>query len=221
MFVQACNAFSENTVVLHDGEGGAIVFDPGMSTPAEWDAFDAALNKRGWTPRAVLMTHAHLDHVLGCAGMAEKHGLRPQLLAEDEPTYAMAPRAAELYGVPMDPLPDLHPKRLEPGQTLRFGQLELRVLWTPGHAPGHVVFVDDQNQRVVGGDVLFKGSVGRTDLPGGDPTVLAKSIEQVLYALPDGHVVWPGHGPSTTSGEEKQTNPFVNAAGTGMMQGGQ
>jgi hydroxyacylglutathione hydrolase len=220
MFVQACNAFSENTVVLHDGEGGALVFDPGMSTPSEWAEFDASLRARGWAPKAVLMTHAHLDHVLGCAGMVERYGLHPQLLAEDEPTYEMAPRAAELYGVPMEPLPELHPNRLKDGQILTFGTLSLRVHWTPGHAPGHVVFVDDQNQRVVGGDVLFKGSVGRTDLPGGDPATLTKSIERVLFELPDGFEVWPGHGPSTTIGQEKQGNPFVNAAGTGMMQVG-
>ncbi len=220
MFVQTCNAFSENTVVLHDGEGGAIVFDPGMSSPAEWAEFEHSLEERGWTPKAVLMTHAHLDHVLGCAGMASRYGLHPQLFAADEPTYGMAPRAAEMYGVPMDPLPPLHPTRLEDGKSIQLGKLVLEVKWTPGHAPGHVVFVDAANQRVIGGDVLFQGSVGRTDLPGGDSDILAQSIEKVLYALPDSFEVWPGHGPSTTIGREKRSNPFVNGEGTGMMQVG-
>ena len=134
-------------------------------------------------------------------------------------TYAMAPRAAELYGVPMDPLPELDPEPLVDGSELVFGDLRLTVQWTPGHAPGHVVFVEENGVNVVGGDVLFRGSVGRTDLPGGDAPTLARSIETVLYALPDDRVVWPGHGPTTTIGEEKAANPFVNGAGTGMMQG--
>ena len=218
MFVLTCNAFSENTVVLHDGHGGAIVCDPGMSSAEEWARFDAELAQRGWVPRAVVLTHAHLDHVLGCAGMVDRHGLHPQLFPEDGPTYAMAPRAAEMYGVPMDPLPSLHPEPLVEGRTLTFGDLNLEVRHAPGHAPGHVVLIDHAARRVVGGDVLFRGSVGRTDLPGGDAETLAQSIERVLYTLPDDYTVWPGHGPETTIGEEKAGNPFVNAAGSGMMQ---
>ena len=218
MFVLTCNAFSENTVVLHDGEGGALVFDPGMSSLAEWTRFEAELAGRGWVPKAVLLTHAHLDHVLGCAGMVERYGLHPRLLPEDQPTYGMAPRAAEMYGVPMDALPELDPAPLEADATLRFGTLDLEVRHTPGHAPGHVVFIDHAGRAVVGGDVLFKGSVGRTDLPGGDAQALATSIAEVLYALPDDYRVWPGHGPETCIGDEKEGNPFVNAAGTGMMQ---
>ena len=197
MFVLTCNAFSENAVILHDGEGGAIVCDPGMSTAAEWAQFENALAERNWTPRAVLLTHAHLDHVLGCAGMVERYGLHPRLLAEDGPTYAMAPQAAQLYGVPMDALPDVDPTPLEDGETLVLGSLELEVRHAPGHAPGHVVF---------------------TDLPGGDAATLARSIENVLFCLPGNYTVWPGHGPETTIAEEKASNPFVNAAGTGMMQ---
>lgn len=219
MISMAFNAFSENTVVLHDGTGGAIVCDPGMSTPQEWDLFERELAGKGWVPRAVLLTHAHLDHVLGCAGLYDRYGLRPRVHEADQVTYAMAPRAAELYAVPMDPLPELDPEPLVDGSELVFGDLSLTVKWTPGHAPGHVVFVEENGVNVVGGDVLFRGSVGRTDLPGGDAPTLARSIETVLYALPDDRVVWPGHGPTTTIGEEKAANPFVNGAGTGMMQG--
>ena len=150
--------------------------------------------------------------------MVDRHGLHPQLFPEDGPTYAMAPRAAEMYGVPMDPLPSLHPEPLVEDRTLTFGDLNLEVRHAPGHAPGHVVLIDHAARRVVGGDVLFRGSVGRTDLPGGDAETLAQSIERVLYTLPDDYTVWPGHGPETTIGEEKAGNPFVNAAGSGMMQ---
>lgn len=218
MLVHAFNAFSENTVILGDGEGGAIVIDPGMSTAVEWDRFEVALADKGWTPRAVLLTHAHLDHVMGCAGMVDRYGLRPRLHPADGDTYLMAPRAAELYGVPMDPLPPLHDTSLKEGESLRFGQLELEVRFTPGHAPGHVVFVDHQARQVVGGDVLFRGSVGRTDLPGGDAEQLVQSIQTAMYTLPDDYTVQGGHGPATTIGEEKRSNPFVNAAGSGMMQ---
>ena len=144
----AFNAFSENTVVLHDGSGGAIVCDPGMSTPQEWDRFDRELAGRGWVPRAVLLTHAHLDHVLGCAGLYDRYGLRPRVHGEDRITYAMAPRAAELYGVPMDPLPELDPEPLVDGSELVFGDLRLTVKWTPGHAPGHVVLVEEDGVNV-------------------------------------------------------------------------
>ena len=218
MISMAFNAFSENTVVLHDGAKGAIVFDPGMSSPDEWRHFEDELNRLGWTPRALLLTHAHLDHVLGCAGMKERYGLLPRVHAEDQVTYSMAPKAAELYGVPMDPLPELHPDSLVDGDVLVFEELRLTIRWTPGHAPGHVVFLDEAGNRLIGGDVLFRGSVGRTDLPGGDAPTLVNSIQSVLYTLPGDMEVWPGHGPMTTIGEERASNPFVNGAGTGMMQ---
>lgn len=218
MFVQPCNAFSENTVLLPDGEGGVVVFDPGFSSAQEWNALDTLLADHGLQPSAVLLTHAHLDHVMGCHGMVERYGLRPRVHALDRPTYDMAPRAADLYGVSLDPLPELQEQGFEDGETLRFGTLELTVRHTPGHAPGHVVFIDERNACVIGGDVLFQGSIGRTDLPGGDPGQLAHSIESVLYALPDHFKVVPGHGPATAIGVERAGNPFVNGAGTGMLQ---
>ena len=202
------------SIVKCNATGKAAVVDPG----GDIDRIKAAIEKMGATVEKILLTHAHLDHVLGCAGMVGRHGLHPQLFPEDGPTYEMAPRAAEMYGVPMDPLPSLHPEPLVEGRTLTFGDLNLEVCHAPGHAPGHVVLIDHAARRVVGGDVLFRGSVGRTDLPGGDAEALAQSIERVLYTLPDDYAVWPGHGPETTIGEEKAGNPFVNAAGSGMMQ---
>jgi glyoxylase-like metal-dependent hydrolase (beta-lactamase superfamily II) len=105
-------------------------------------------------------------------------------------------------------------------ERIRCGDLELEVLFTPGHAPGHVVFVEHQQAFVIGGDVLFDGSVGRTDLPGCSPSDLVDSIADILFALPEDFEVWPGHGGPTKIGIEKRSNPFVNAAGTGMMQRG-
>mgnify|MGYP003939058005 FL=1 len=220
MIVQPCNAFSENTVLLPDGEGGLVVIDPGYSSPEEWNTLDTLLAAEGLRPTAVLLTHAHLDHVMGCHGMERRWGLRPRMDVLDLDTYAMAPPAAALYGVSLDPLPQPLEAGFSEGEELAFGKLKLTVRHAPGHAPGHVVFIDDEHQRVIGGDVLFQGSIGRTDLPGGDPGVLRKSIEEVLYTLPDHYTVVPGHGPTTTIGAERAANPFVNAAGSGMLQQG-
>jgi glyoxylase-like metal-dependent hydrolase (beta-lactamase superfamily II) len=117
----------------------------------------------------------------------------------------------------MDPLPPLGVD-LSTDEPIRCGEAELEVRFTPGHAPGHVVFVHARGQWVIGGDVLFQGSIGRTDLPGSHAPDLVTSIEGQLFTLPDAFEVWPGHGPSTTIGAEKAANPFVNAAGTGMLQ---
>jgi glyoxylase-like metal-dependent hydrolase (beta-lactamase superfamily II) len=117
----------------------------------------------------------------------------------------------------MDPLPPLGPA-LETDESIHCGKAELEIRFTPGHAPGHVVFVYAAGQWVIGGDVLFQRSIGRTDLPGSHAPDLVTSIEEQLFTLPDAFEVWPGHGPSTTIGAEKAANPFVNAAGTGMLQ---
>jgi hydroxyacylglutathione hydrolase len=212
------NAFGEQTYLLDHGDGEATVFDPGMSHSAERESFKKRCKELGLVPVQCLLTHAHLDHVLGCGWLFDEWGLQPRLHPTDEITWEQAPRAAELYSVPMDPLPprgeDLGPH----GSTVLCGETELEIRCAPGHSAGHVIFVCHAEKWVVGGDVLFQGSVGRTDLPGGDGLTLAKSIEQQLYSLPDMYEVWPGHGPSTTIGSEKSSNPFVNENGGGILQ---
>lgn len=213
------NAFSEQTYLVDHGNGEATVIDPGMSHAGERQSFANFCEERGLTPVQLVLTHAHLDHVMGAAWVHETWGLKPRLHPSDEPTYVQAPRAAQVYGVPMDDLPPLG-EPLEAGGVLRCGEAELNIRFTPGHAPGHVVFVYGPGKWVVGGDVLFQGSVGRTDLPGCHGPDLVTSIETQLFTLPDDFEVWPGHGPATSIGAEKASNPFVNAAGTGMMQRG-
>ena len=211
------NAFSEQTYVLDHGNGEATVIDPGMSNERERKAFANFCDQRVLLPVQVVLTHAHLDHVLGTGWVFDRWGLKPRLHALDAATYEQAPRAAAVYGVPMDPLPPLGPGLVE-GEPLMCGNEALEIRFTPGHAPGHVILIYARGQWVIGGDVLFQGSVGRTDLPGSVELDLVKSLESQVYTLPDEFRVWPGHGPATTVGAEKLSNPFVNGAGTGMMQ---
>jgi glyoxylase-like metal-dependent hydrolase (beta-lactamase superfamily II) len=170
----------------------------------------------GATLADVLLTHAHLDHVAGAGHVFRTTGLRPRLHPDDRTTYDRAPVAAALYGVSFDTLPEPI-EDLADGQVLDLFGCDVHVAHCPGHAPGHVVFYSERDGWLVGGDVLFRGSVGRTDLPGGDGPVLAAALHRVVYTLPDATEVWPGHGPTTTVGEERRTNPFVNGARTGML----
>jgi glyoxylase-like metal-dependent hydrolase (beta-lactamase superfamily II) len=211
------NAFGEQTYLLDHGDGAATVFDPGMSTKLEQQEFAKFCEELGVEPVQCLLTHAHLDHIMGAAWVFARWGLKPRLHPLDTATYEQAPRAAALYGVLMEDPPALG-SSLAVGERIRCGSSELEVRLAPGHAPGHVVFVEHQQGWVVGGDVLFERSVGRTDLPGCNPEDLVNSIVDVLFSLPDDFEVWPGHGSVTTIGIEKSENPYVNAAGTGMMQ---
>lgn len=211
------NAFSEQTYLLDHGNGDATVIDPGMSGLEEQQSFANFCDSRGLRVVQCLLTHAHLDHIMGAAWIFDRWKVHPRLHDRDVETYQRAPIAASLYGVSMDPPPPLG-EAIDAETSISCGNSKLEVKFTPGHAPGHVVFVYPEGRWVIGGDVLFQGSVGRTDLPGCEPEALRESIENVMYNLPDEFVVWPGHGPCTTIGEEKRTNPFVNANRTGMMQ---
>ena len=213
--------FEENTLLIlgpvdASGKRRAVVVDPGMSTSAECAEFDAWCASLGATVADVLLTHAHLDHVAGAGHVFRTTGLRPRLHPDDRTTYDRAPVAAALYGVSFDTLPEPI-EDLADGQVLDLFGCAVHVAHCPGHAPGHVVFYSEHDGWLVGGDVLFRGSVGRTDLPGGDGPVLAAALHRVVYSLPDATEVWPGHGPTTTVGEERRTNPFVNGAHTGML----
>ncbi len=212
------NAFGEQTYLLDHGDGAATVFDPGMSTMEERERFSMRCVELGVEIVQCLLTHAHLDHVMGVAWVFEKWGVLPRLHPTDDVTWEQAPKAAQLYGVSMDVLPERGLDLEEHGSWVVCGTHRLELRCAPGHSAGHVVFVNHEQGWVIGGDVLFQGSVGRTDLPGGDGAVLAASIENQLFSLPDAFEVWPGHGPSTTVGSEKTSNPYVNAQGTGMLQ---
>ena len=212
-----CNVFGEQTYVVDHGNGSLTVVDPGMASPQEREAFQRICDSLGAQPAQMLLTHGHLDHVMGCQWMKDTYGLLPRMHPLDEETYRRGPIAAQMNGVSMDPLPDVV-MDLVPGEVIDCGQAQLEVRFVPGHAPGHVAFVCHEHGWTIGGDVLFEGSIGRTDLPGSHAPDLATSILTQFYTLPDDMVVWPGHGGPTTVGAEKQGNPFVNAAGSGLLQ---
>lgn len=200
----ANGAFVENCYLVADrASGDAVLIDPGE----EADRFLARLRTEGWTLRAIWLTHAHLDHVAGVAGVRDAvPGVPVWLHPADRRLYDRAPDQARAFGLTLHPQPTPDHEFVE-GVPARIGPFAFDVLHTPGHSPGSVCLAGHGMAFV--GDVLFAGSVGRTDLPGGDAAALLASIHRKLFALPDPTVIYAGHGPATTIGEEKRTNPFA------------
>jgi glyoxylase-like metal-dependent hydrolase (beta-lactamase superfamily II) len=203
-------AFQENCyLVIDERTRRCVVVDPG----SEGERILAAIEAAGATPEAIWITHAHVDHVGAIASVKRKWDVPVYLHPLDRRLYDAAPRQAEVYGVPFEdaPPPD---HEFSDGQILKVGNSEMSVMHTPGHAPGHVV-IHGHGIALVG-DCLFAGSIGRTDLPFSNPSVLATSLEKIA-SLPPETVVYPGHGIDTTIGEEKLSNPFLN--GTARIVG--
>jgi len=195
-------AFQENAyLVIDETTNEAVFIDPGD----EPDVLVDLVRKSGANLRAIWLTYAHLDHVGGIAGVRRVWKVPVHLHAADLPLLERAPVSAAMYGVPFE-APEPPDAFIEDGQELTVGTLSFEVVHTPGHAPGHVVF--RRGTIVFGGDLLFAGSIGRTDLPYADPTAMENSLEKISQ-WDDATVVHPGHGPSTTIGHEKVSNPFL------------
>ena len=204
------NGFAENTYLrIEEATRATAIVDPGAYSPAEQQTLRSYVEREQLNVKYLLGTHAHIDHVLGNSFVLSAYPGTPYLLHPlDLPTLRAVPTYVGLYGFP-GYQPAEPTGELAAGQVIKLGESELEVRFAPGHAPGHVVFYDAAGGQLVGGDVLFKSSIGRTDLPGGDLPTLLKSIKTELLTLPDETVVYPGHGPSTTIGAERRSNPFL------------
>jgi hydroxyacylglutathione hydrolase len=195
--------FLQNCYLVADpATGAAAMIDPGE----ESGRIMAELERRGWTLEAIWLTHAHIDHILGVGDVMRRRPVPIWLHPRDRRLYDELPQQAAMFGLQAAPAPP-PTHEIVPGQPLELGGLRFDVRHTPGHSPGSVSLVG--YGRVFGGDVLFNGSIGRTDLPGGDTATLLATIEREFLSLPDSTVVHSGHGPDTTIGVERTTNPFL------------
>lgn len=202
------NPFSENTYLLYDETGEAVIVDPGCYDKNEQAELDDFISENRLTPSLLLNTHCHIDHVLGNAYVKTKYQIPLWIHENEEQILRAVSSYASNYGFPNYQESEAD-HFIKEGEEIKFGDTRLQSLFVPGHAPGHVVFYHKESKTCIGGDTLFQGSIGRTDLPGGDHETLIQAIQTVLFKLPDDVIVYPGHGPSTTIGFEKLNNPFV------------
>ncbi len=202
------NPFQENTYVIYDETNSCIIVDPGCYEKHEEQELIDFIESKNLKPTTIASTHSHIDHVFGNNAIKEYFNIPLTICKQDEETLARVPSYAPMYGFSnFNPSKPDNFFNLEQG--LSFGNTTLEIRFVPGHAPGHVVFISHAEQFVINGDCLFNGSIGRTDLPGGDFDTLINSIKEQLFTLPDEYTVYCGHGPETTIGNEKKHNPFL------------
>ncbi|WP_333865096.1 MBL fold metallo-hydrolase [Sphingobacterium sp.] len=202
------NPYQENTYLLYNDLGNAIIIDPGMYGEQEQEELTAFITDNGLKPTILLNTHCHIDHVLGNNFVHEKFSLLPRFHEGELPILVAVQNYAPQMGFRYDISP-IGEAFLNDGDTISLDKDKLKVILAPGHSPAHICFYSAEQKFLIGGDVLFRNSIGRTDLPGGNHQQLLDSIKAKLYTLPDDTVVYPGHGPTTTIGFEKNSNPFI------------
>lgn len=205
------NPFEENTYVLSDHTHDCVIIDPGCSNQEEFGQLKRHIETEKLSVRMVVNTHCHIDHILGNHDMKEFYSVPLLIPRLEEPVIRAAGAFAEAYGIPGFTEASID-GYIDMAADFTFGDTMLRVLFVPGHSPGHIALYHPEEGTLISGDVLFRDSIGRTDLPGGDADTLLDSIHHKLFLLPDGVTVYPGHGPPTSIGYEKQHNPFCAPA---------
>jgi len=198
----------ENTYILYNEFNDCIIIDPGCYFEEEREALATFIEQTGLQPKLLLNTHCHLDHVFGNKFVAEKYGLLLHLHENELPVLQFAPTSGLMYNMPFDNYTGEF-VFLQPGEKVSLGKDALEILFTPGHSPASISFFSKEDGFVIAGDVLFKQSIGRTDLPGGNFDTLINSIKTQLFVLPDATIVYSGHGEPTTIGAEKSSNPYL------------
>lgn len=202
------NPIQENTYVVWDDTKECVVIDAGNCSPREDAALDDFISRQGLKPVLAANTHGHFDHTLGVGHLKQRYGIPFALSEKDRFLLDNAAVSGSLFGVKTGPMPAID-RDLDAETEIRFGNSVLRILRTPGHTPGHVAFYEPESKALFTGDTLFRESIGRTDLPGGDYSWIMRSILDVIIPLGEEVHVYPGHGPESTIGHELLYNPFI------------
>lgn len=205
----AFNPFSENTYVVYDENKHCIIFDPGMYDARDQMVFSRFINENELQPKYLVNTHCHIDHILGNTWVSETYGLELHAHRLEKSVLEMGLASASMYGLKYQASVPIK-QFIDENDVIPLGKHNLSIRFTPGHSPGSLSFYDEVSEFAIVGDVLFRGSIGRTDLIGGDFDTLIHSIQTQLLSLPDHTVIYNGHGPSTTIGQERFSNPFLN-----------
>lgn len=207
LFTFTVNPFQENTYLLIE-QGRAVIVDPGFMELAEFQEFEKVLTENKAHPESIILTHAHIDHILGVGSLHRKYGVPVYLHSDDRIFWDQIESQAAFFGVTAEAL-EFEPNEIKPMQEWKTGPFTFEVRFTPGHSPGHVVFYLRNEGILLGGDTVFRESIGRTDLYMGDFKQLENSIRTQIYTLPGETRILPGHGPETTVSYEMTNNPFV------------
>lgn len=202
------NPLGENSFVLSDDSKACVIIDPGFHYDEEKDELKNYIEANKLKPEKIINTHCHFDHIMGVDFVRDEYKIPFLAHADDAFWVSRAVDQGKMYGFEMQPVKPID-SFIEEGKVVAFGNTKLEVIHVPGHAPGHVVFYSENDEILVAGDVLFYGSIGRTDLPGGDFDTLITNIKEKVLVLPDATKVYCGHGPETTLGFEKNNNPFL------------
>ena len=203
------NQFYENTFIVSDSTNDCIIIDPGCYSNDEKNILKKYIEDNNLNPVKLINTHCHIDHILGNKFVAITWDLNLETHQNDIELLENSAEIARLYGfIDYEKSPSAT-QFLNEGDIVEFGNSKLKILYTPGHAPGHISLYSKEEKFIISGDVIFKSSIGRTDLPGGDFNVLIESIKTKILCLDDDTVVYCGHGPATTVGYERVNNPFL------------
>ncbi len=201
------NDFQENTYIIYDDTKECIIIDPGCNSHQEQNQLSSFIELHNLKPKHLINTHCHIDHILGNKYVSEQYQLKLTSHKKEIPVLQFGIQTASMYQIHYDISPDIE-IFIDEGDIISFGQSALKVLFTPGHSPASISLVSESDKILIAGDVLFQGSIGRTDLPGGNFETLTRVIKSKFFTLHDDTIVYPGHGVHTTVGVEKRTNPF-------------